>query len=141
MEEAYGVSPTPMTRSLIDYESRLGLARSQLGEEAWSVAWAQGKSIPLGRAVEYALTEEEEHEPPTLVPVPEQQPPQADQQTENLTPREQEIALLVGRGLTNRQIALELSISERTVENHITKILKKLGFSSRARIATWVAQR
>lgn len=56
-------------------------------------------------------------------------------------PREQEIALLVGRGLINRQIAQKLSISERTVENHISKILKKLGFSSRARIATWVAHR
>jgi DNA-binding CsgD family transcriptional regulator len=56
------------------------------------------------------------------------------------TAREQEVALLVGRGLTNRRIAQELSISERTAENHIGKILKKLGFSSRARIAAWVAQ-
>jgi DNA-binding NarL/FixJ family response regulator len=95
----------------------------------------------LEKAVEYALSEEEEHEPPTLFSVPEQQPPQADQQTETLTCREQEIALLVGVGLTNRQIAQEVSISDRTVENHIGKILKKLGFSSRARIATWVAHR
>nr|MBA3491001.1 response regulator transcription factor [Rubrobacteraceae bacterium] len=47
---------------------------------------------------------------------------------------------LVARGLPNRQIAQELSISERTVENHVHKILKKLGFSSRAGIAAWVAQ-
>ena len=58
-----------------------------------------------------------------------------------LTNREEEFALLVGRGLTNRRIAQELSISERAVENHIAKILKKFRFSSRARIATWVAQR
>jgi DNA-binding NarL/FixJ family response regulator len=70
---------------------------------------------------------------------PEQQLP-PDKPLKRLTPREQEIALLVGRGLINRQIAQKLSISERTVENHISKILKKLGFSSRARIATWVAQ-
>ena len=50
-------------------------------------------------------------------------------------------ALLVARGLTNRRIANEFSISERTIEKHIGKILKKLGFSSRARIAAWVAQR
>ncbi len=50
-------------------------------------------------------------------------------------------ALLVARGLTNRRIAEELSISERTVENHIGKIFKKLGFSSRSQIAAWVAQR
>jgi len=94
--------------------------------------------MALERAVEYALSDEEEHEPPTLVPVPEQPP--VNEPAERLTVREQEIALLVARGLTNRQIAQELSISECTVENHIGKILKKLGFSSQARIATWVAQ-
>ena len=47
----------------------------------------------------------------------------------------------MARGLTNRQIAEELSISERTVENHIGKIFKKLGFSSRSQIAAWVIQR
>ncbi len=93
------------------------------------------------QAVGYALSkEEEEREPPTRVAVAEQHPP-ADERAERLTRREQEIALLVGRGLTNRQIALELSISERTVENHVGKILKKLGFSSRTRIAAWAAQR
>ena len=71
--------------------------------------------------------------------MPEQPP--ANEPTERLTAREQEIAILVGRGLTNRQTAQELTFSERTVENHIAKILKKLGFSSRTRIAAWVAQR
>jgi DNA-binding CsgD family transcriptional regulator/tetratricopeptide (TPR) repeat protein len=142
MEEAYAVRVTPLTPSVSDYEGRLSIARSQLGEEAWSGAWAEGKAMALGQVVGYALLEEGEAEPPTLVAVLEQHPPpRADQQTETLTPREQEVALLVGRGLTNRQIAKELSISERTVENHITKILKKQGFSSRARIATWVAHR
>ncbi len=51
------------------------------------------------------------------------------------------MALLVARGLTNRRIALGLSISERTVENHIGKILKKLGLSSRSRLSAWVAER
>jgi DNA-binding NarL/FixJ family response regulator len=69
----------------------------------------------------------------------EQHPPTYER-TQRLTTREQEVALLVGRGLTNRRIAQELSISERTAEYHIAKILKKLGFSSRARIAAWVAQ-
>ena len=58
-----------------------------------------------------------------------------------LTRREQEVALRVGRGLTSRHIASELSLSKRTVENHVGKILKKLGFASRAQIAAWVAQR
>ena len=126
-----------MALSFTDYEGRLTAARSQLDEEAWSGAWAQGKAMPLERSVEYALSEVEKHEPPTLVAVPDQQPSlAADEPSERLTPREQEVALLVGRGLTNRQIALELSISEHTAANHVRKILKKLGLRSRAQISS-----
>jgi non-specific serine/threonine protein kinase len=53
----------------------------------------------------------------------------------NLTRREREVAYLVARGLTNRQISEELFISERTVHAHVRKILKKLGLRSRAQIA------
>jgi non-specific serine/threonine protein kinase len=123
------------------YERVEAGARAKLGEEAFEAALGEGRAMPLERAIEYALLEEHERKSPTLVSVPEQQPPPVSERAERLTHREQEIALLVGRGLTNRQIAQELSISERTVENHIGKILKKQGFSSRARIATWVAQR
>jgi non-specific serine/threonine protein kinase len=141
MQEAYGVNITPITVSFTDYEGRLAAARSQLDEEVWSEAWEQGKAMPLEQVVEYALSEEEEEheEAPAFVAMPEQHPPTYER-TQRLTAREQEIALLVGRRPTNRQIAQELSISERTVENHITKILKKLGYSSQARTAAWVAQ-
>jgi DNA-binding NarL/FixJ family response regulator len=136
MEEAYSVHITPIALSATDYEGRLSIARSQLDEEAWSGAWAEGKAMRLERAVEYALSEVEEHEEaPTLVPVPEQPPP-ADEPSERLTTREQEVALLVARGLTNRRIAQELSISEHTVANHVRKILKKLGLRSRAQISS-----
>ncbi|MFI0372507.1 LuxR C-terminal-related transcriptional regulator [Actinomadura sp. 1N219] len=54
-----------------------------------------------------------------------------------LTPREREIALLVARGLSNRGVADELVISPATVARHVTNILTKLGFSSRAQIAAW----
>jgi DNA-binding NarL/FixJ family response regulator len=47
------------------------------------------------------------------------------------------VALLVGRGLTNRQIAQELSISEHTVANHVRKILNKLGLRSRIQISSF----
>jgi non-specific serine/threonine protein kinase len=123
------------------YQGQVSAARTQLDEAAWQAAWAEGRAMVPERAIEYALVEGEEREPPTPVPLPEQQPPPPDERTERLTPREQEVALLVGRGLTNRRIALELSVSERTVENHVGKILKKLGFPSRARIIASVAQR
>ena len=55
-----------------------------------------------------------------------------------LTRREREVAAHVADGLTNKQIAALLHISERTAESHVQHILSKLGFTSRARIATWV---
>jgi DNA-binding CsgD family transcriptional regulator len=58
----------------------------------------------------------------------------------SLTPREREIAELVGRGLANRQIAALLHIAERTAENHVQHILTKLGFRNRSQIAAWAAR-
>ena len=54
-----------------------------------------------------------------------------------LSRREQQVAQLVARGHTNRQIADELFVSERTAENHVQHILAKLGVSNRTQIATW----
>ena len=56
-----------------------------------------------------------------------------------LSPREAEVAKLVARGLTNRQIAERLVISERTAKNHVQHILVKLGFTTRSQIAAWSA--
>lgn len=55
-----------------------------------------------------------------------------------LSPRETEVADLVAHGLSNRQIATRLVLSERTVETHIRSILSKLAVRSRTDIATWV---
>ncbi|SFW85285.1 helix-turn-helix transcriptional regulator [Amycolatopsis australiensis] len=55
-----------------------------------------------------------------------------------LTRREREVAAHVADGLTNKQIAALLHISERTAESHVQHILTKLGFTNRAQIATWV---
>jgi len=54
-----------------------------------------------------------------------------------LSRREREVAVLVAQGLTNREIARTLFLSERTAENHVQHILTKLGFGSRAQIAAW----
>jgi DNA-binding CsgD family transcriptional regulator len=57
-----------------------------------------------------------------------------------LTRREREVAQLVEEGLTNREIAARLFITERTAEGHVEQIRSKLGFRSRAQVAAWAAQ-
>jgi DNA-binding NarL/FixJ family response regulator len=56
-----------------------------------------------------------------------------------LAKREVDVARLVAEGLSNKQIAARLFTSERTVATHIGNILNKLGFNSRAQIASWMA--
>ena len=58
-----------------------------------------------------------------------------------ISSREEQVAALVAEGLSNRQIATRLHLSERTAENHVAHILTKLGFDSRSRIAAWYATR
>jgi two-component system, NarL family, response regulator DevR len=53
----------------------------------------------------------------------------------DLTPREREILALIGEGLTNRQIGKELFLSEKTVKNHISRLLAKLGVERRIQAA------
>jgi DNA-binding NarL/FixJ family response regulator len=54
-----------------------------------------------------------------------------------LSPRESEVASLIALAMSNRQIAGQLALSERTVETHVRSILAKLGYSTRTEIATW----
>jgi non-specific serine/threonine protein kinase len=57
-----------------------------------------------------------------------------------LTRREQEVAALVARGLTNRQIAARLVVTERTAGTHLERIMNKLGAHSRAKVAAWAVE-
>ena len=58
-----------------------------------------------------------------------------------LTARQREVAALVARGYSNSEIAAALHISNRTAEGHVTAILTRLNFSSRAQIAAWAVDR
>jgi DNA-binding NarL/FixJ family response regulator len=67
--------------------------------------------------------------------------PQSDAcSSDELTAREWEVARLVTRGCSNRQIAHELIVSERTIDTHVSHILRKLCLVSRAQIAVWVVE-
>ena len=59
--------------------------------------------------------------------------------TVELSSREHEVARLVAEGLTNRQIAERLVISDRTAQNHVQHVLTKLGFRTRSQIAAWMS--
>ena len=54
-----------------------------------------------------------------------------------LTPRQREVAALVADGMTNREIAARLTITERSAESHIERICARMGFRSRSQIAAW----
>jgi DNA-binding CsgD family transcriptional regulator len=60
---------------------------------------------------------------------------------DELTVREREVALLIARGFSNRQIAQALVITQGTAANHVAHIIGKLGMSNRTEIAAAVAAR
>jgi DNA-binding CsgD family transcriptional regulator len=57
-----------------------------------------------------------------------------------LSPREQEVVALIARGLSNREIAGALTISEKTAANHVEHIMTKLDLRSRAQVAVWAVR-
>lgn len=71
-------------------------------------------------------------------PTPESQPPS---ETADLTEREMEVLVAVARGERNKEIALQLGVTERTVKAHLTNIYNKLGVDSRAAAVAVAHQR
>ena len=133
LREAIGQPLSPYDYANYDYEGYLDIARSRSDEVEWEAAWSEGRAMPLAQAVQYALGGAEV---PTTTAAAVTEKPSSGGQAIVLTRREKEIAALVAQGLTNRRIAAELSLSERTVENHISNILKKLNLSSREHVAS-----
>jgi non-specific serine/threonine protein kinase len=109
-------------------------ARTRLDEPAWAAAWAAGREMPLEQAIADAQAAGEP--PVALGPTPASggRPP------DPLTRREREVAALVSRGLTDRQIAETLVITEGTVGVHLNNIFGKLELHSRAQLAVWAAE-
>lgn len=116
--EAIGVA-------LVSVEARhygpyIAASRARLGDEVFDAAFSEGKGMSVEDAVEYAVESED------AVP---------------LTLREREVAALVAEGRTNREVAERLSLSKRTVDNHVGKVLKKLGLESRTGIEARMLER
>lgn len=64
-----------------------------------------------------------------------------DPEVEQLTPREQDVLRLIARGYAYKQVGLKLDISARTVESHVSAVLRKTQLSSRHELAHWASQR
>ncbi|MGZ4426543.1 MAG: ATP-binding protein [Nocardioidaceae bacterium] len=112
--------PEPLRTSL---EEWLAPARAATGAAAPKLL-NEGRRLTLDEAVALALDDQ-----------PEQ--PWRTGLSPGLTRRESEVAALVARGRTNREIAGELYLSVRTVEVHVDHILSKLGFRTRTQLAAW----
>jgi serine/threonine-protein kinase PknK len=110
-------------------------ARTLLGAEAYDMLFAEGRSTSLMASLDLALADPS---PARRSPAKPRARASASTRT-GLTKRELEIAGLVARGLSNKDIANSLVISKRTAETHVEHILIKLGFNNRNQIAAWVA--
>ncbi|MGE3911694.1 MAG: LuxR C-terminal-related transcriptional regulator [Chloroflexota bacterium] len=116
-------------------EQTLARAREALGEDDYAAAWSDGQRTTFEEAIALALVPDDNHRT--------EQPTPGNPEIDDLSPlsrREREIALMIARGHTNRQIGQALSIAERTAETHARAIRQKLGVKSRTQIASWVAQ-
>ncbi|AHH16613.1 protein kinase domain-containing protein [Nocardia nova SH22a] len=103
-------------------------SRTALGSRTFDTARREGAAMDFDAAMNFALGKDSETSGPTT------------HSNQLLTKREHQVADLVAQGWTNKAIAADLVISQRTAEGHVEHILAKLGFASRAQIAAWVAE-
>jgi len=128
---AHGEVDFPVHRALRDqWLLRLRRGLRAADAERW---WAEGQSLALNEAI--ALAERELLHASTPVAAAASAAPAP------LTPRQLEVAVLVAQGLTNRQIAERLVVTEAAAAKHVEHILNRLGVGTRAQIAAWAAAR
>jgi non-specific serine/threonine protein kinase len=94
------------------------------------VEFKAGEAMEYEEALAYALEERPEHG----VAIPGHAEARI-----RLGKREEEVGRLVAEGLSNKEMASRLFLSERTVETHVHNLLNKLGVNSRTQIAAWFA--
>ena len=126
LRKRIGAQMSPFTSPLV--EKAREQATSVLGEARYNRAFEAGAHLDREGAVGLAIGKKVvRHTAPTI-----------DRAANPLGKREREVAQLVAKGLSNKEIATRLFLSERTVETHVYNILNKLGFNSRVNIASWV---
>jgi non-specific serine/threonine protein kinase len=125
-------APLPATERK-QFEGLVQRIQQQLNPEAFVREQAVGRGLGLEHAVDYALTRADSSDGTPRDAI--ESAPSA------LTQREHEVAVLVARGLTNKQIADALLLTRRTVGTHLEHIFAKLGVQARAEVAVWITRR
>ena len=139
LREAAGQVTSASAGARID--ALLESARRKLGEPQCTALMAAGAAMSTADAVRFATdTAAPPAGPGTGFSIPAQREASAPDGRGGLTLREREIATLIARGMSNRGIAGELTISPATAARHVANIFAKLGFSSRAQVAAWAVE-
>ena len=110
------------------YQKNVSKLQEHLSETEFSHVWRQGRTMTLEQVIEFIFHE------------PEMSPPVKKEHLGGLTAREREAAVLIAHGKSNREIAETMTVTVKTVEANVTRILRKLGFDSRVQIAAWVIE-
>ncbi|MFD8833173.1 response regulator transcription factor, partial [Bacillus subtilis] len=111
-------------------ESTRMRCRESLSDGAFRRAFERGQEFSLRDLIRYVLSEKLA----TATPV-------KGGASSGLTYKEQQVAILVARDMSNRAIASTLGMSVRTAENHVYRILRKLSLANRSEISYWLATR
>jgi DNA-binding CsgD family transcriptional regulator len=142
------------------YDRHVAAVRERLGRRAFEQACREGETMSFEQAVAFArrllaaptasvptskaltMSATTTGAPTTIAPPGAQTGPTSspDPGIASLTPREREVAVLIARGLTNRQIAEHLTLTRRTVETHVHNVLGKLELTSRSQLAVWAVE-
>ena len=129
LREMIGIPIPPSTRR--EYDRHVPRTRTRVSPTDWDRAWTEGRALSQAEAIDLALNGLTE--PPTRSPMPVL--PYG-----SLSAREMDVLRLLVEGLSDREIAVELFISPRTVGVHVSHILGKLGVESRTAAATYAVR-